>query len=129
MSAHTFFVPGRPVPKGRPRVTTRGTYTPKRTRAYERDVGLCALAAGVRPLSGRVGLKVTFRVRDARADLDNLGKAILDGLNGVAYGDDAHVDTLLLVRERVTSEGEQGAHVEVWGGGEGLAVVAAPEAL
>lgn len=30
-----FFVDGRPVPKGRPRVTRHGTYTPKSTREYE----------------------------------------------------------------------------------------------
>ena len=42
-------VPGRPVPKGRPRLEVRGrkafVYTPERTVEYERLVGLCAAAA------------------------------------------------------------------------------------
>ena len=32
----SFFVPGPPVPKARARVTKQGSYTPSKTRNYER---------------------------------------------------------------------------------------------
>lgn len=45
-----------------------------------------------------------------RVDLDNLGKAILDALNGVAWVDDSQV-VLLQLFKRVTNT--PGAHIEV----------------
>jgi Holliday junction resolvase RusA-like endonuclease len=53
-----FAVYGEPVPKGRPRFSTRGkfpvAYTPEKTKAYEFEVGMMALAAmgGLKPLEG-----------------------------------------------------------------------------
>ena len=34
----SFIVPGQPIPKGRPRVTRFGTYTPKRTQQFEASI-------------------------------------------------------------------------------------------
>jgi crossover junction endodeoxyribonuclease RusA len=99
-----FTVPGPPVPKKRPRVVGRGAhshaYTPKETELYERKVGLVALTEGLRPLPGPIMLGISFYVQNKRAvDIDNLAKAVMDGLNGVAYRDDAQVEQLFVTRQ------------------------------
>ena len=104
-----FTVPGQPIAKGRPRMAKRGrfvkVYTPKKTLLYERSVGMMApgpmLAAGVPIL---VEARMIFsrpqrlmRRKDpdgliphtVKPDGDNVMKTILDGLNGVAFADDA----------------------------------------
>lgn len=106
-----FVVVGPPVPKERPRVFRGHAITPKRTLSYERLVGLCARAAGVRVLEGHVRVRAVFYCADERRrDIDNLVKSILDGLNGVAWADDSqvkHLDAQVLVdrkRPRVEVE-------------------------
>ena len=95
-----FEVEGQPIPKARPRVVVgRGgrsrAFTPKATRDWEQQVGWAALAAGVRQAEGDVALDLTFRRKGRRrADLDNMIKACLDGLNGIAYSDDYQVVAL-----------------------------------
>jgi Holliday junction resolvase RusA-like endonuclease len=109
MNELTFTVPGRPVPKARPRVTRRGTYTPKRSAAYEALVARAAWCAGVSIITAPIRLMVLARFKVAkswpakiregricgphtqRPDGDNILKAIKDALNGVAYADDALV--------------------------------------
>jgi Holliday junction resolvase RusA-like endonuclease len=91
-----FKVEGRPVGKERPRIGKNGhIYTPTKTKAYERTVGWRFLMAkGTTPwsLEGCFFVSVVFRRGDnRRADVDNVLKAILDGLKGVAYNDDAQV--------------------------------------
>ena len=111
-----FVVPGEPVPKARPRFTMQGgkarTYTPTSSAAYETTVGLLAHAAmraqGIsEPMKGALHVQVQafFPVphswskkrkaaaswHASRPDLDNVVKAVLDALNGVAYKDDARV--------------------------------------
>lgn len=85
MTTFAFTVPGCPVPWER--VTPKGaggrTLTPLRTRNYEGAVGGYARASGVR-LSGRpvrVRIECFFPDR-RRRDLDNIAKAVLDGLQG-----------------------------------------------
>ena len=80
----TFEVPGRPVPKARPRLDPRSGrfYTPTKTQQYERLVAHCAWAAGVRLKSGmrvRVSLHA-FLGRRPHPDPDNLLKAVVDGI-------------------------------------------------
>jgi crossover junction endodeoxyribonuclease RusA len=91
-----FAIPGQPLPKGRPRVNTRTgrAYTPPRTRDWERTVARYARAAlgEHEPLGGDVALVLRFRRQtQRRADVDNLVKAALDGLNGIAYRDDKQI--------------------------------------
>ncbi len=113
MSELQITVPGEPVSKARPRVTRNGTYTPSKSKAWERA---CAKWAGVAllkgtPLSGPLGMRVTafFAIpsswpqwkRDAaendhlrhtaRPDGDNILKACKDALNGVVWIDDSYV--------------------------------------
>lgn len=108
------FVEGIPVGKGRPRFTRTGhAYTPEKTRMYENIVRLRALEAmrGEARLKGAVSVTILARFpvpasystkrRVAclqasekpakKPDIDNLVKAILDGLNGTIFEDDSQV--------------------------------------
>lgn len=91
-----FVVPGDPIPKGRARVTERGTFTPKRTRAYEKSAGLFALQArqSIRswPLDEwyRCEMRIITRTRRI-PDADNVGKAVLDGCSGILWKNDRTV--------------------------------------
>lgn len=107
----SFTVDGRPVPKGRPRVTQHGTYTPKSTQIFESEIRTAWLQLGERPFedgealdvmvnayypipsgttkSKRQKLHLTPYLK--RGDIDNIIKAVLDALNGFAYKDDSAV--------------------------------------
>lgn len=99
-----FSVPLEPIGAGRPRVTKRGTFTPKKTTNFEDQVRYYALQAskGMQlPKEANVNVYIYayFRVpksytkeRRARClsgierpakkpDSDNIAKAVLDGLN------------------------------------------------
>jgi crossover junction endodeoxyribonuclease RusA len=90
-----FSIDGQPIPKARPRVSKKRAYTPARTAAWEDAVGWAARAAQVEPAMGDVYVSLQFwRKGKARADLDNLVKGVLDGLNGIAYDDDKQVVSL-----------------------------------
>lgn len=120
-----FTVPGPPVAKGRPRMTTRGgharAYTPAKTVAYE---GLVALAgqtamAGRELIAGPVHLIITatFAIpkswtkkataaalagvawHTGKPDGDNILKAIGDGLNGIVWQDDSQVVIAKVVKQ------------------------------
>ena len=75
-------IPGRPVPKGRPRFGRGGNvYTPKRTREYEELVGWYAKQCIPEPLKGDIELHIKVYVKNnVFPDIDNIAKAIMDGL-------------------------------------------------
>ena len=113
--AITFEVPGNPVPKGRPRLGKGHTYTPKRTAEAENVVRSVAQLAEVIPLVGPLVMHLDFfcpipkawakaKVQSAMlgtirpttgADADNLGKLVMDSLNGIAFADDAQIVELI----------------------------------
>lgn len=113
----SFVIPGRPVGKGRPKFARRGVhvtaYTDAKTASFENKVALFAQQAmrGRPMFDGPVCLTVIAyfappksapRARraamlagdlhpTARLDLDNICKAVLDGLQGVTFANDVQV--------------------------------------
>lgn len=109
-----FSIPGEPRGKGRPRATTIGgrarMFTDSKTASYENLVALAAREAlqGRAPFDEPVTVDITVRLSPGvsvskkrrleiiagraaifgRFDLDNHIKAVLDGLNKVAFTDD-----------------------------------------
>lgn len=92
-----FWIPGPPVPKGRPRLGRGIIYTPAKTKAYEATVAAFAKLAGASPSSGPVAVGIYINA-SGKWDLDNCIKSILDGLNGVAYHDDSQVRLIFATR-------------------------------
>jgi len=105
-----FVIPGKPFAKQRPRATRQGrVYTPAETVSFERQVGQIAAQHFPEPLAGPVSvtIRATFEPPKSwskrktaehingphcqRPDLDNCAKAILDGLNRIAWADDGQV--------------------------------------
>lgn len=126
-----FHVPGIPVAKGRPRMSTRGgkirSFTPQKTVGFE---GLVAMAAeqamnGSDPFAGPVSLCLhvdlpipqswSKRKQAAalegsvqpcgRPDLDNYVKSIGDGGNGILWNDDSQVTALTAIKSYSTRPG------------------------
>ena len=81
-------IDGRPVPKKRPRVTNSHTYTPPETVEHEnRILAEWKAKYGGETIDGDVELICQFFYKDGRtADLDNLIKAVADGLGGGGDG-------------------------------------------
>src|SRR5688500_13794665 len=121
----SLIIPGAPIAKGRPRVTTRGrfarVYTPAKTRHYE-DLIRCEAVAPMgdrAPIDEAVSMVVTAYIAPPKAlsnkrrqhaldgvlkpttrpDTDNYAKAALDGCNAIIFRDDSLV-TDLIVRKR-----------------------------
>ena len=136
-----FEIPTEGVPKGRPRFSNFGgfvrTYTDKKTRDFETTVAYLAKeamqkAGFPRAESGviRLWLKFYFpplkswtkaqRLRLAQCvelpktttpDVDNLGKAVCDALNGIVYRDDAMVASLSI--EKLFADRKAGVSVHL----------------
>lgn len=113
----TFVVPGEPVAKGRPRVTIAGgrahAYTPAKTAAYEQLVAVYAHAAmknapllehpvrlhlgiyckvpGSWPKKKRADALAGIERPAKKPDIDNIIKAVADGMNGVVWVDDSQI--------------------------------------
>jgi Holliday junction resolvase RusA-like endonuclease len=111
-----FEIPGKPVPKARPRVMRGYTYTPAKTRNYENRVKLIAFhartASKLSILGGSIRLKVICYGPHPRSDWDNLGKAISDALNGVLYMDDSQVVEATVMKYKCP-KGQEKTVVEV----------------
>lgn len=107
-------VPGRPVPKQRPRVTRYGTYTPKATLNYEakirelcpnqhfeKGIPLQMIVTAYMPIpkSWTEGKKDLARqgviYPTCRPDIDNLSKTAMDALNKIAFYDDSQIVQLI----------------------------------
>jgi Holliday junction resolvase RusA-like endonuclease len=111
-----FEVPGNPVPKGRPRLGKGHTYTPKRTVEAENVVRSVAKLAGVIPIVGPIAMHLDFLIGipgswskaktqsamlgtlrpTTGADADNLGKLVLDSLQGDGPGSCFHNDAQIV---------------------------------
>ncbi|MDT9336941.1 RusA family crossover junction endodeoxyribonuclease [Clostridium perfringens] len=105
--------------KARPRVCRGHAFTPKDTVEYEKLVRECYKEQDGRYLEGSVraliiayykipksySKKRVQSIRDGlekpkkKPDADNIGKIILDSLNGIAYKDDAYVADFRVKKE------------------------------
>lgn len=106
-------IPGRPVPKGRPRLGKSGNvYTPRKTREYEAFVGWKAKEIIKMPLEGDVAIDIKMYISgNSWPDVDNVCKALLDGMNGIAYSDDKQVAVLMI--QRLKDKNER-VEIELW---------------
>jgi len=104
-----FEIPGKPFAKQRPRYSKWGAYTPKETVKFEDTVRSYGHENFKEPMTGPVRVDVLATFQPAKSwskkktsdhlgcyhvqkpDGDNLIKAILDGLNRVAFRDDSQV--------------------------------------
>lgn len=109
----------RPHPKERPRAsTTKGkdgkikgkVWTPEETRAYELMIqSLChEQHQWADPFEGRLTVFMNFFFADDNhGDIDNLAKAVLDGMQGVAFKNDKQVRSLHLEIFDVREDAEE----------------------
>ena len=120
----SMFIPGVPIAQPRPRITVRGkhgvAYVPRDHAIHEwrakikdmvqRRMGPC------RPIIGRaIHVKMEFylarpksnrqQLPISRPDLDNLAKAVLDAVNGVIWGDDSQVTTVVMSKRWHNNQG------------------------
>lgn len=97
-------IPGRPVPKKRPRTSIAGRkmyiYTPKETTAYEKNVRLAAFtAANGKSFFNDIAIEIKLFFGNKKfGDLDNYAKSILDGLQGSIFENDKQVAKLSVAR-------------------------------
>lgn len=114
----SFTVEGAPQGKARPRVTMHGTYTPSKTKEYEKavqwaymnqcmgamfpDVPLMVVIDAYYPIPKSTSKTKRQEMLDniirpkVKPDLDNVAKAICDALNGEAWHDDAQIVNLFV---------------------------------
>lgn len=103
-----FVIYGKPHAKQRPRVYGRVAITPQATKDAERAIAICY--GGRKRFTGALSIEINFYMPTPRSasakrteamegqpctsrngDIDNLIKTVLDGLNGVAFNDDAQI--------------------------------------
>ena len=113
----TLVIPGEPVAKGRPRVMRSGvTFTPPKTLNYETLIKELFIISRQALMTGelRAEIDAYFTINKTvsqkkkeqmisqqirptkRPDLDNVAKAVLDALNGLAYNDDSQIVSLTI---------------------------------
>jgi Holliday junction resolvase RusA-like endonuclease len=107
------FIPGEPIAQPRVKVSTKGGFARAYTErdhpihVYKQAVRLAYVNAGGEVLEGPVSIKIVClfdrpkshskkrrqytEPKTTKPDLDNVGKAILDALNEIAYNDDGQV--------------------------------------
>ena len=118
-------IPGDPVGKARPRMTRTGhVYTPSKTRSYEAHIQdlwrrrIDATLPTGQPV--RVLIEAFFAVPKSvskkrratmegapythKPDADNVAKAVLDALNGVAFEDDSRICDLRATKRYTLDE-------------------------
>ncbi len=108
-------VPGRPVPLQRSRTSSGRHYLPARSKTYRLLVQAEWMAAG-RPSLGDAPFAASMRFYGLRAnaDLDNAIKAILDGLNKLAFTDDSQLVCLSGCHKLRVDDAGPRAEIDMW---------------
>ena len=120
-----FTIPGEPVAKGRPRMTRTGrAYTPSKTRLYEAHIQdlwraksaptlptgqpLMVFVDAYFSVPKSVSKKQRMQMEGAphikKPDADNVAKAVLDALNGLAFDDDSRICVLSATKQYTLGE-------------------------
>lgn len=124
----TFFVDGKPQGKGRPRFSRHVVYTPKETIEYEHRIAeaydgeclagslfvdICAYFSIPKSYTKtqRNAIKNGYLTPTKKPDADNIGKVVLDALNGIAYEDDKQVIELRVSKKY--SEDQEGLRITI----------------
>ena len=138
----SFFVPGKPRGKERPRVTGYVTYTPIKTREYEKLIQDCfynnyptfspfekdePLVVGITAYFNPAKRLLTRANKQKIAggglyptkkpDCDNIAKIVMDGLNGVVYYDDKQIVDCFIKKYYIL-DGNEGVHIVITNKGE-----------
>lgn len=140
--AVAFTVPGEPHGKGRHRSCIRGgriaTYTPQKTERYENLIAVVAkLAMGRRPPFGGacaveldifVSVPASWSIKKRamalggglhptkKPDVDNVEKAVFDGMNGIVWRDDVQVVDVVKRKRYSETPGVYVRVMEIQGG-------------
>ena len=109
MTINKFIVPIDPVPASRPRVTRWSTFYSKKYTQFKKDMAIWVITQPKHLLSHHVVLSATFYIKiptsmskkkkialegqycDKNIDIDNLLKALFDGINGHIIEDDRFI--------------------------------------
>lgn len=84
----------------------------KRYLAYKQQVGWTAKPLFQAPIEGPVGIKIDVYIANKRpGDLDNIIKALQDGLNGIAWIDDKQV---IEIRAKRWHGDPERAEIKIW---------------
>ena len=123
-----FFVPGVPVPQGRPRAYRTGNgigmFDPPESKAWKATVAQVAGLHRDRWHEGALVVTLKFYMPRAkttkplepctkRPDVDNLSKSILDALNEVCYKDDSQVVALSVTKRYAHHPEEVGVNIDI----------------
>ena len=114
--------------KPRPRFARGRAYTPAKYKNWEKTIGEAYKRAGGKLIEGAVCVKievyralpksrpkrVDFEEDTFKPDADNIAKAVLDGLNGIAFKDDSQVTSLTVEKMGRIRGGDAFMDVLVW---------------
>jgi crossover junction endodeoxyribonuclease RusA len=113
---YSLTIPGRPLPKGRPRFTRSGhAYTPKTTRLYEQKIRDICKEHFDEAITDPVSVRVRFCISGKKTiDIDNLQKSLFDGLQPDGLADDSQIYYISAERVQIADSKLQRTEVEIW---------------
>jgi Holliday junction resolvase RusA-like endonuclease len=106
-----------PVAKARPRVTRKGTFTPRRTELAQMEIRHWLHANKAPKFEGALSMGLVFHFLKPKSapkkrvwptvkpDADNLTKMVCDSCNGILYKDDSQIVRLFIEKRYSETEG------------------------